>query len=45
MGLIPDVRCGVWAVLRILFVLWGFGWMGFGFEVLWQRLLEVEGIG
>ena len=29
----------------IFFVLWGFGWVGFGFEVLWQRLLEVEGIG
>ena len=39
------MRCGVWAVLRIFFVLWGFGWVGFGFEVLWQGLLEVEGIG
>ena len=39
------MRCGVWAVLRIFFVLGGFGWVGFGFEVLWQGLLEVEGIG
>ena len=29
----------------MFFVLWGFGWVDFGFEVLWQRLLEVEGIG